>query len=93
MNKKNTNNDVLNNNSLSFKKAINNGYIVELPSLNWISSKIYNNTEIYNINKLDDFMKNIESGKKDRIRIVKYAYEDGRTWVNKLYDLEYNDKK
>ncbi|MCE5220613.1 MAG: DUF4362 domain-containing protein [Clostridium sp.] len=48
---------------------------------------------MYNINNLDDFMENIKNGKKDELRIVKYAYEGGRTWINKLYDLEYNGKK
>lgn len=85
--------DVLNNKSLNSKKAISNGDIVEISSLDWVSSKTHNDTEIYNINKLDDFMENIKNGKKDAIRIVKYAYEGGSTWVNKLYDLEYNGKK
>lgn len=86
--KSNNKTDVLNNKSLSSKKAINNGDIVEISSLDWVSSKTHNDTEIYNINNLDDFMENIKNGKKDELRIVKYAYEGGRTWVNKLYDLE-----
>ncbi|MCE5221777.1 MAG: DUF4362 domain-containing protein [Clostridium sp.] len=85
--------DVLNNKSLSYKKAISKGDIVEISSLDLVSSKTHNDTKIYNINNLDDFMENIRNGKKDAIRIVKYAYEGGSTWVNKLYDLEYNGKK
>lgn len=92
LDEKNTNN-ALNNKFLSSEKAISNGDIVEISSSDWVSSKTHNDTEIYNINKLDNFMENIKNGKKDKIRIVKYAYEGGRTWVNKLYYLEYNGKK
>lgn len=91
-NKKN-NDNVLNNESLSSEKAISNGDIVEISSFDLVSSKTHNDTEIYNINKLNEFMENIKNGKKDEIRIVKYASEGGRTWVNKLYDLKYNGKK
>lgn len=93
LDKSNNNTELLNNKSLSFEKAVNNGDIIEISGPNWVSNKTHNNTEIYNINKLDDFMNNIINEKKDKIRIVKYEYEDGRTWVNKLYDLEYNGKE
>ncbi|MBU3102975.1 DUF4362 domain-containing protein [Clostridium gasigenes] len=93
LDKKNSNTDVLNNKSLSTEKAISSEDIVEISSLDWVSSKTHNNAEIYNINKLDEFMKNVKNRKVDKVRIVKYAYEGERTWVNKLYDLEYNGKK
>ena len=93
LDKKNTYDGALNNKSLNSEKAISNGDIVEISSLDWVSSKTHNNTEIYNINKLDEFMKNVKNKKVDKVRIVKYAYEGERTWINKLYDLEYNGKK
>ncbi len=91
--KMNSDTEVLNNKSLSPERAISNGDIVEISSSSWISSKTHNNSEVYNIKKLDDFMENIKSGNNDKVRIVKYSYENGQTWVNKLYDLYYEDKK
>ncbi len=38
-------------------------------------------------------MKNVEDKNVDKVRIVEYIHNDGRTWINKLYDLEYNGKK
>lgn len=93
LNKCNINAEVLNNESLTPEKAISNGDIVEISSISWISSKTHNNTEVYNIKKLDNFMENIKNRKKDRIRIVKYSYENGKTWVNKLYELDYDGNK
>lgn len=93
LDKKNTYDGALNNKSLNSKKAISNGDIVEISYLDWVSSKTHNNADVYNINKLDKFMKNVENKKADKVRIVKYAYEGEHTWVNKLYDLEYNGNK
>lgn len=86
-------NDTLNNKSLSFEKAIRNGDVVKISYFGSVSSKTHNETEVYNINKLDEFMENTKRGKNDKIRIVKYAYDNRHTWVNKLYDLEYNGEK
>lgn len=84
--------DILSNKYLSSEKAISNGDIVEITS-DFLSSKTHNNTEIYNINKLDEFTENVKNKKVDKVRIVKYAYNNGRIWINKLYDLEYNGEK
>lgn len=92
LDEKNTYDDVLSNKSLNFEKAISNAYIVEI-DFDLVSSKTHNNTEIYNINKLDEFMKNVKDKKVDKVRIVEYIHNDSRTWINKLYDLEYNGKK
>ena len=61
--------------------------------LDSVSDKTHNNTEIYNISKLDNFMKNIKKGNKDNVRIVAYARNRTGTWVNKLFDLEYDGNK
>jgi hypothetical protein len=92
-NKSNINAETLNNKSLTTEKAISNGDIVEIPSTSWISSKTHGNLEVYNIKKLDEFMENIKNERNDRIRIVMYAHENGKTWVNKLYDLDYDGNK
>lgn len=84
--------DVLNNKSLSPEKAINAGDIAEINYTKGISAKTHNHTEIYNISKLDNFMDNIINEKKDKIRIVKYASDNEHTWVNKLYDLDYDGR-
>lgn len=89
---KNTYDEPLNNKTLPPEKAISNGYIVDIGS-DLVSSKTHNNTEIYNINRLDEFIKNINNKKQDKVRMVKYIHNDGRTWINKLYDLEYNGEK
>lgn len=84
---------VLNNKSLNSDIAIKEGNIVMISYTDTVSSKTYNDMEIYNIKRLDDFMKNIDKGKKDDIRIVKYGKNDSGTWVNKLYDLNYDGNK
>lgn len=82
-----------NNKSLDFEKAIKQGNVVEISSFNVSSAKTQYHTEIYNIHKLDDLIKNIKDRKPTKVRIVKYAREHGITWVNKLYDLEYTGEK
>jgi hypothetical protein len=79
----------LNNSTLTYSKAIGNGYVVELPADVEYPGKSQD-TLTYNIKKLDQFIENVEKLKRDKIRIVKYAYDGGKVWVNKLYDLEFN---
>lgn len=86
-------NEILNNETLNYKKAIKNGNIVMISFLDKPSIKTNNDHEIYNIKNLDRFMENVNQGKKDKIRIVKYVRKDEKTWVNKLYDLEYDGHK
>lgn len=86
-------NNILNNKSLYFEKAIKQGNFVEITSSNLSSDTTQYHTEIYNIDKLEDFIKNIKDRKPTKIRIVKYASEHGVIWANKLYDLEYNGEK
>lgn len=83
----------MNNKSLYFEKAIKQGNFVEITSSNLSSDTTQYHTEIYNIDKLEDFIKNIKDRKPTKIRIVKYASEHGVIWANKLYDLEYNGEK
>lgn len=83
----------LNNKNLSSDLAIKEGNIVMISYTDSVSIKTHNNMEIYNINRLDDFMKNTNKGKKDEIRIVEYVNDVTHTWVNKLYDLKYDGKK
>ena len=83
----------LNNKTLSSDIAIKEGNIVMISYFDSVSSKTHNDNEIYNVNRLDDFMKNIDKGKKDNIRIVEYGKNATGTWVNKLYDLKYDGKK
>lgn len=92
---KNQNSVVLNNKTLNFEKAIENGYIVEIGSSKPSSDELHFEIkqEIYNIKNLDSFMENTKNKNIDKIRVVKYAREEGNTWVNKLYDLEYDGKK
>ncbi|GAA0177126.1 hypothetical protein SH2C18_04090 [Clostridium sediminicola] len=89
----NYDNEILNNETLNYKKAIKNGNIVMISFLDKPSIKTNNDHEIYNIKNLDRFMENVNQGKKDKIRIVKYVRKDEKTWVNKLYDLEYDGHK
>ena len=91
-NAKNTAN-VLNNKTLSFDRAIKDGNIIMISYSDTISSKTHNDMEIYNISRLDDFMKNVNKEKRDKIRIVKYVKDISGIWVNKLYDLKYERKK
>ncbi|GFP76219.1 hypothetical protein [Clostridium fungisolvens] len=82
--------EALNNETLTLEKAINSGYIVEIPEQDFNINVNNDNLFVYNIRRLDVFMDNINNKISDRIRIVKYAREYGNTWVNKLCDLEYN---
>ncbi|GFZ29939.1 hypothetical protein CSC2_04650 [Clostridium zeae] len=82
--------EVLNNKTMTLEKAINSGYIVEVPDQDFNVNINDNHLLIYNINRLDVFMDNIKHKISDRVRIVKYARENKKIWVNKLYDLEYN---
>ena len=83
----------LNNKTLTSDIAIKDGNVVMISYTDSISSKTHNDMEIYNINKLDDFIKNMDKGKKDNIRIVEYGKNVTGTWVNKLFDLKYDGKK
>lgn len=83
----------LNNKTLSSDIAIKDGDVVMIGYTDSVSSKTHNDMEIYNISRLDDFMKNMDKGKKDNIRIVDYAKDITRTWINKLYELKYDGKK
>jgi hypothetical protein len=84
---------VLNNETLSSDIAIKDGNIVMISYIDSVSSKTHNNMEIYNINRLDDFIKSIDKGKKDKILIAEYGKNVTGTWVNKLFDLKYDGKK
>jgi hypothetical protein len=66
-----------NNSPYRYETAIKNGDIVGF------------NGSKYNIKKLDQFMENVEKGKKDKIRITKYTDEGGAI----ITDLEYDGKK
>lgn len=90
--KANTSIDVLNNKTLSSDIAIKEGNIVMIFYTDTISSKTHNDMEIYNTSRLDDFIENTRKGKKDKIRIVKYAKDKTHMWVNKLDDLKYDGK-
>lgn len=83
-------NNILNNKSLTPEKAIKSGYVTEVASIDVAAGKSNNKDKVYNINNLDNFIKNIKNKNKDKIRIVVYAFDNKSTWVNKLYDLEYN---
>jgi len=83
----------LNNETLSSDIAIKDGNIVMISYTDSVSSKTHNRMEIYNINRLDDFMENIDKGKKDKILIAEYGKNATGTWVNKLFDLTYDGKK
>ena len=83
----------LNNETLSSDIAIKNGNIVMISYTDSISSKTHNNMEIYNINRLGDFMESIDKRKKDKILIAEYGKNITGTWVNKLFDLKYDGKK
>ena len=85
--------DILNNKTLSSDIAINNGDVVMISFLDTVSSKTHIKNEIYNISKLDKFIENVEKGKKCKIRIAKYGQNKTGTWVNKLFDIEYNGIK
>lgn len=82
--------EVLNNNTITLENSINSGYIIEVPEQDFNVNISDDHTLVYNIKRLDVFMDNINHKISDRIRIVKYARENKKTWVNKLYDLEYN---
>ncbi|MBU3158076.1 DUF4362 domain-containing protein [Clostridium estertheticum] len=83
----------LNNKTLTSDIAIKDGDVVMIAYTDSVSSKTHNNMEIYNINRLDNFMKNMDKGKKDNIRIVDYAKDITGTWINKLYELKYDGNK
>ncbi|GKU25060.1 DUF4362 domain-containing protein [Clostridium folliculivorans] len=82
--------EVLNNETMTLEKAINSGYIIETPEEDFNVNLNNDHILVYNIKRLDAFMDNIEHKISDRVRIVKYARENKKIWVNKLYDLEYN---
>lgn len=83
----------LSNKTLSSDKAIKDGNVVMISYFDSVSSKTHNNMEIYNIDKLDNFIDSINKGEKDKIRIVEYGKDVTITWVNKLFDLNYDGKK
>lgn len=72
--------------SYSVDNAISDGNIVMLST-----SSTENN--VYNISRLDEFINNINSGKKDKIRIIKYALQGNKTLINKLEDVEFDGQK
>ncbi|MBU3099757.1 MULTISPECIES: DUF4362 domain-containing protein [Clostridium] len=84
---------VVNNKTLSSDIAIKDGNIVMISYTDSVSEKTHNDMEIYNIKRIDDFIRNINKGRKDKIRIVEYGKNATGTWVNKLYDLKYDGKK
>lgn len=88
-----TQTEILNNNSLSSETAINNNHVVMISYIDSLSSLTHSDMEIYNINRLDDFMENVRNGKKDTVRIVKYVKDKDHMWVNKLEDLSYDGKE
>ena len=83
----------LNNKTLTSDIAIKDGDVVMIGYSDSVSSKTHNDMEIYNINKLDDFIKSTNIGKEDKIRIVEYENNVTGTWVNKIYELNYDGKK
>lgn len=82
--------NILNNKSLAFDKAIKNGYVVMISYINGVSDITQNDAEVYNSNKLDRFIENVKSGKRDKVRIIEYEKNETKVWINKLYDIEYN---
>lgn len=71
--------------------AIKNGNVIMISNIDAKTGK--SNDEVYNINKLDEFIKSYKAGKDSKVRIIKYARQDSKIWINQLYDLEYKENK
>lgn len=49
--------------------------------------------KVYNIDKLDRFMDNYKNGKKDSVRIMKFAQNKSNTLINSIVDLSYDGSR
>lgn len=68
--------------------AVKNGSIV---MLSYIDTGGIN--KVYNIDKLDKFMDNYNNGKKDSVRIMKFAQNKSNTLINSIVDLSYDGSR
>jgi len=48
--------------------------------------------EVYNTKNLDQFIKNFNNFKEDKVRIIKYVKQENQIWINKLADIKYDGK-
>lgn len=71
----------------SLEKSFKSGVIVKKDTGN-----SENNSEIYNIKRLDEFVKSFKQGKEDEITIVEYYSADNKWVINKFKKLKLSNK-
>ncbi|UZQ52251.1 cell wall-binding repeat-containing protein [Clostridium kluyveri] len=71
-------------------EAIKDGNVVMISTINSQGNEDKN--EVYNTKKLDQFIKNFNNLKEDKVRIIKYAKQGNKVWINKLADIKYDGK-
>lgn len=49
--------------------------------------------EAYNLQKLDQLIRNADKSVWDQVRVIKYMSEGGKTWINKLCDVRFDGKQ
>jgi len=70
--------------SYNVDDAIKNGYIV------MISITTDSSNEVYNINRLDQFIENFNNSKKDKVTIIKYVKNENKIMTHIFEELEYD---
>lgn len=76
--------------TLTLANAKKNNYIIRLNKTITSSQSI---DEIYNINKLDTFIKNFNNGRTDSITLIEYGQENEIIFINKLFLLKTDGKE
>jgi outer membrane murein-binding lipoprotein Lpp len=77
--------------SYNFDKAIAEGNVVVVSLLDDKGTE--NKQEVYNVNKIDQFVSNSNNSKKDRVRIIKYVKQGDKLWINKLNDIVFEGQE
>lgn len=72
--------------SFPSSQAIQRNYVVMISDLADSSGT----SSVYNSKRLDEFIKNVKAGKKDKVRILKYAKQNGSEILNKFFEEEYD---
>ncbi|APM37722.1 cell wall-binding repeat-containing protein [Clostridium kluyveri] len=71
-------------------QVIKDGNVVMISTID--SQDKENKNEVYNTKNLDQFIRNFNNFKEDKVRIIKYVKQGNQIWINKLADIKYDGK-
>ena len=69
--------------SYTSEQAIKDGYVV-------MRDLASGKQEVYNTNRLNRFIENVNVNRKDKVRVIKYGQTMGKEFINKLNEVEYD---